>query len=211
MMWLSQNYSWALQLTWIHLYLSVPAVLLSLVISIPLGRLAQQRAIARNLLLPLVGVLYAIPSLTLFVLVPVVIGTGLRSPLTMILVLTIYGVAVLTRTVADAFASVPTHVVRAAIAMGFSPLRRFWAVEFPLAIPVIISGLRVVVVSTVSLATVGSVVGIESLGTLFTDGFQRGIISSVVTGVILTVLLALILDGLCVLSRRMLVRWEVPA
>ncbi|WP_080792895.1 ABC transporter permease [Corynebacterium pacaense] len=209
MRWLSQNYPWVLELTWTHLCLSVPAVVLSLLIAIPLGLLAHRRRVAGTVLLPLVGILYAIPSLPLFILIPVFLGTGLRSPLTMILVLTVYGVAILTRTVADAFASVPTHVVRAAVAMGFSPRRQFWGVELPLAVPVIISGLRVVAVSTVSLATVGSVVGIQSLGTLFTDGFQRGILPSIIAGVVLTILLALVLDALCVLARRILVPWEV--
>ncbi|GAB3593369.1 Putative osmoprotectant uptake system permease protein YehY [Corynebacterium faecale] len=210
MKWLSQNYPWVIDLTWIHLWLTLPAVLLSLIIAIPLGWTAHRWRIG-GALLPVVGVLYAIPSLPLFVLIPVVFGTGLRSPMTMIAVLTIYGVAILTRTVADGFASVPTHVTRAATAIGFSTARRFWSVEFPLALPVIIAGLRVVVVSTVSLVTVGSVVGIQSLGTLFTDGFQRGIVSEVVTGVVLTIALALLLDACCVLAQRILLPWSKAA
>ena len=206
MTWLSQNYPWVIDLTWIHLWLTLPAVLLSLAIAIPVGWMAHRWRIG-GALLPLVGVLYAIPSLPLFVLIPVFFGTGLRSPMTMIAVLTIYGVAILTRTVADGFSSVPGHVKKAATAIGGSPARRFWSVEFPLALPGIIAGLRVVVVSTVSLVTVGSVVGIQSLGTLFTDGFQRGIISEVVTGVVLTIALALLLDACCVLAQRLLLPW----
>lgn len=207
MNWLSQNYPWVIELTWIHLWLTLPAVLLSLAIAIPLGWTAHRWRIG-GALLPLVGVLYAIPSLPLFVLVPVLFGTGLRSPVTMVAVLTLYGVAILTRTVADGFSSVPLHVRKAATAVGYSTARRFWSVEFPLALPVIIAGLRVVVVSTVSLVTVGSVVGIQSLGTLFTDGFQRGIIAEVVTGVVLTIALALILDACCVLAQRLLLPWS---
>lgn len=207
MKWLSQNYPWVVDLTFTHLWLTLPAVLLSLTIAIPVGWTAHRWRIG-GALLPLVGVLYAIPSLPLFVLIPAFFGTGLRSPMTMIAVLTIYGVAILTRTVADAFSSVPRHVAKAATAIGFSTARRFWSVEFPLALPVIIAGLRVVVVSTVSLVTVGSVVGIQSLGTLFTDGFQRGIISEVVTGVVLTIALALLLDACCVLAQRLLLPWS---
>lgn len=207
MTWLSQNYSTVINLTWIHLWLTIPAVLLSLAIAIPLGWTAHRWRVG-GLLLPLVGILYAIPSLPLFVLIPVFFGTGLRSPLTMIAVLTIYGVAILTRTVSDAFGALPRHVISAATAIGFSTRRRFWSVEFPLAIPVIISGLRVVVVSTVSLVTVGSVVGIQSLGTLFTDGFQRGIISEVVTGIVLTVVLALLLDFCCIIAQKLLLPWS---
>lgn len=207
MKWLSQNYPWVVDLTFTHLWLTLPAVLLSLTIAIPVGWTAHRWRIG-GALLPLVGVLYAIPSLPLFVLIPAFFGTGLRSPMTMIAVLTIYGVAILSRTVADAFSSVPGHVAKAATAIGFSTARRFWSVEFPLALPVIIAGLRVVVVSTVSLVTVGSVVGIQSLGTLFTDGFQRGIISEVVTGVVLTIALALLLDACCVLAQRLLLPWS---
>ncbi len=206
MNWLSQNYPYVIELTWIHLWLTIPAVLLSAAIAIPLGWTAHRWRIG-GIVLPLVGVLYAIPSLPLFVLVPVFFGTGLRSPLTMIAVLTLYGVAVLTRTVADGFSSVPAHVKKAATAIGFSTVRHFWSVEFPLALPVIISGLRVVVVSTVSLVTVGSVVGIQSLGTLFTDGFQRGIVPEVITGIVLTITLALILDACCVLAQWLLLPW----
>ena len=79
--------------------------------------------------------------------------------------------------------------------------------DLPLAVPVTMAGVRVVVVSTISLVTVGSVIGVRSLGTLFTDGFQRGIVPEVVTGLALTVVLAIAMDALCVLLERLLAPW----
>jgi len=80
-------------------------------------------------------------------------------------------------------------------------------VHLPLAGPVLLSGLRVVVVSTVSLATVGAVIGVPSLGSLFTDGFQRGIQAEIITGIVATILLALVLDWACVAIGRTVMPW----
>jgi osmoprotectant transport system permease protein len=96
----------------------------------------------------------------------------------------------------------------AAAAMGYSRWGRFWAVELPIAVPVLVAGLRVVAVSTVSLATIGSLTGISSLGTLFTDGFQRGIPAEVITGLVLTVVMAVALDLLLAGLGRILAPWN---
>ena len=114
----------------------------------------------------------------------------------MIAVLTLYGVAVLVRQVAEGFRAIPGATLQAANACGYSLPQRFMEVELPLATPVIVAGTRVVATSTVSLVTVGAFIGVRSLGTLFTDGFQRGITVEVVAGLIATVLLALIIDAL---------------
>jgi osmoprotectant transport system permease protein len=197
-----------LDLTAAHLALAVPAILLSIVIAVPIGWLAQRSAWAREPALAAVGVLYAIPSLPLFVLIPVLLGIGIRSSTNAVIVLTIYGTAIMVRAAADAFGSVPGEARLSAVAMGYSSFTRFWAVELPLAVPVMIAGLRVVVVSTIGMVTVASVIGIPSLGTLFTDGFQRGITAEVVTGIVATVALALVLDGLCVLAGRVVAPWS---
>lgn len=118
----------------------------------------------------------------------------------MIIALSTYGVALLVRTAEDAFASVDTQVHGAAIAIGNSPRSVFWRVDLPLAMPVIVPGIRVVAVSTIALVTIGALVGVPSLGTLLTDGFQRGIIAEVATGIVATVILALLLDGALLLT-----------
>ncbi|KQX07742.1 MULTISPECIES: ABC transporter permease [unclassified Leifsonia] len=207
MKWLSQNIDGVVQLFIVHLALAIPAVVIGVMVAVPIGWAVQGRRWAREPSLAVVGLLYAIPSLPLFVLIPVIFGVGLRSAWNAIIVLTIYATAIMVRASADAFTSVPEQVRLAASAIGYSSLGRFWAVDLPLAVPGLVAGLRVVVVSTVSLVTVSSVIGISSLGTLFTDGFQRGIVAEVITGICLVVLIGVLLDGLCVLTGRAVAPW----
>jgi osmoprotectant transport system permease protein len=205
--WLWSNLDLVGELALVHLALSVPAIILSFVVSVPLGWLAHRYRWSRGVLLALVGLLYAIPSLALFIALPAVTGLSLRSPVNLVIALTLYGAAVLVRTATDAFDAVERDIRQSATAMGYSATGRFWGVELPLAGPVLLSGLRVVIVSTVSLATVGAVIGVQSLGSLFTDGFQRGIQVEIITGIVATILLALLLDGLAVLLGRALMPW----
>jgi osmoprotectant transport system permease protein len=206
--WLWSNLDLVGELTLVHLALSVPAIILSFVISVPIGWLAHRYRWSRGVLLSLCALLYAVPSLALFVALPPITGLDLRSPLNLVIALTLYGIAVIVRTAADAFDSVSPDVRQSATAVGYSVVRRFWGVELPLAGPVLLSGLRVVIVSTVSLATVGAVIGVQSLGSLFTDGFQRGILAEIVAGIVATVLLALVLDWASVLLGRLLMPWS---
>ncbi len=111
------------------------------------------------------------------------------------------------RSIADALASVDPAVRQAATAMGYGSWRRFWAVEFPLAGPVILAGLRVAAVSTISLVTVGVLIGVESLGYLFTNGFQRRIIPEILTGVVMVLVIALLVDFLLARLGRVLMPW----
>jgi osmoprotectant transport system permease protein len=209
--WLWSNLDRVGELILVHLGLSVPAIILSFVVSVPIGWVAHRYRWSRGVLLSLCALLYAIPSLALFIALPAVTGLSLRSPLNLVIALTLYGIAVIVRTAADAFDAVERDVLQSATAMGYSAAGRFWAVELPLAGPVLLSGLRVVVVSTVSLATVGAVIGVQSLGSLFTDGFQRGIQIEIVTGIVATIALALLLDWLSVVIGRLLMPWSSPS
>jgi osmoprotectant transport system permease protein len=208
--WFWSNLDEVGELMLVHLALSVPAIILSFVVSVPIGWVAHRYRWSRGVLLALCALLYAIPSLALFVALPPITGLGLRSPLNLVLALTLYGIAVIVRTAADAFDSVEPDVRHSATAIGYSVTGRFWGVELPLAGPVLLSGLRVVIVSTVSLVTVGAVIGVPSLGSLFTDGFQRGIQPEIITGIVATMLLALALDGAAVLIGRLLMPWSRP-
>jgi len=114
------------------------------------------------------------------------------------------------RSTADGLAAVDNDVKQSASAVGFSSRARFWRVELPLAGPVLLAGLRVVAVSTISLTTVGAVLGIDSLGALFTDGFQRNIPEEIATGIVLTIVMALVIDLLLVLGGRALMPWTRP-
>ena len=190
-----------------HVVLSLPPIVLCFVIAVPLGWLARRYRVSRGIILTGAGLLYAVPSLPLFFVLPAVIGTGLRSPLNVIIALTLYGVALMVRVVADGLESVDADVRQSASAVGYSAWSRFWQVELPLAGPVLLAGMRVVAVSTVSLVTVGAVIGVQSLGSLFTDGFQRGIQAEIIAGLVATVALALIFDGALVLAGRVLMPW----
>ncbi|MFV0252496.1 MAG: ABC transporter permease [Beutenbergiaceae bacterium] len=208
MRWLTNNWPQVVELILAHLALSVPAIVLSVLIAVPLGRFAYRHPRLGGPVLSAASLLYAVPALPLLIIIPVLFGVPLRSAATMIIALTIYGVALLVRTAADAFASVDPLARQAAIAVGHSPRSVFWRVDLPLAVPVLISGIRVVTVSTIGLVTIGALIGVSSLGTLLTDGFQRGLISEVTVGIVATVVLALLLDGLALVAGRMLTPWE---
>jgi len=206
--WLSG--SWALigELTLTHLTIAVPAIIASVLIAVPIGAWAQRSKGVGGAVLSFLTVLYAVPSLPLLIVIPVLSGIALRSRVNMVVVLTIYGIAVLIRQCAEAFAAVPTDVLESADALGMSRLRRFCTVELPLAVPVIVSGTRVVITSTVALVTIGAFIGVRSLGTLFTDGFQRGLTVEVLAGLVMTIALALLLDALAVGLGVLMTPWR---
>jgi osmoprotectant transport system permease protein len=187
-----------------HLLMSLVPIVAGLALALPLG-LASVRW--RWLYQPTSGlfnVIYALPSLPLFMLLISV--TGL-SPVTVIIPLTFYAMAVLIPAVVDGLGSVPDHVRQSAVAMGFTPLRRLVQVELPIAAPVVLGGLRVVAVSSISLVSVGALIGQGGLGMLFTRAYQNPFLPPVVVGIVLIVLLALVVDGLLVLCQRLLTPW----
>ncbi|MGA4506960.1 ABC transporter permease [Propionibacteriaceae bacterium G1746] len=207
MTWVIDNLDVIGQLLVAHLYLALPPILASLVLAIPIAWLATK---VRWLRVPIVGgasLMYAIPSLPLFIVLPLVLGTGIRDPINAIVALTLYGLALMVPATVDALRQVNPQVVDAAVAVGHPPLRRFLTVELPLAGPVMLSGLRVVAVSTISLVTVASVLGLQSLGSLFVDGFQRGITEEIITGLVVTAALALLVDWLLGRAGRLVLPW----
>ena len=208
MNWLRQNFPDVADLALKHLWLSVCAIALSICIAVPLGWIANHAPFLRGPLTTGTGLLYSVPSLPLLIAIPVVLGLPLQSDVTIIVALTVYGVALLVRSATDAFRAISNDVTLSATAIGYSSWSRFWRVDLPLAGPLLLAGIRVVVVSTVSLVTIGAVVGISSLGTLLTDGFQRGITAEIFTGLILTIVVAMLLDGCCLAADRMLFPWH---
>lgn len=207
MTWLLDNLGLIGRLSLEHLRLAIPPILIGFVISIPIGWLAYRFKLTRGILLTLAGLLYTIPSLALLPILPAILGISFLSPLNLEIALTIYAVAIMARSVADALTSVDPAIRQSATAMGYGSWRRFWTVEMPLAGPVILAGLRVAAVSTISLVTVGVLIGVESLGYLFTNGLQRQILIEVLSGVVMVVVIALVIDGLLVLGGRALMPW----
>jgi len=205
--WLVNNLGLVWTLSLEHIALSIPPVIVGFLVAIPLGWLAHRFRLTRGVLLTIVGLLYTIPSLALLVILPPIIGISALSATNVVVALSIYAVALMVRSTTDALDSVDADIKQSATAVGYSAWRRFWAVEFPIAGPVLLAGLRVVAVSTVSLVTIGAFVGVRSLGSLFTDGLQRSIPLEIFTGIVVTVLIALLFDRLLVLLGRVLMPW----
>ncbi|WP_116205847.1 ABC transporter permease [Amycolatopsis circi] len=191
-----------------NIYLALVPLIAGIVLAILLGWLGHRWRPARSVLLVVGNLLYTIPSLALFVVIPGIIGTKILDSVNVIVALTIYTTALLVRPVLDALEAVPPHIVAAATAIGYRGPRRFFSVELPLAVPVLAAGVRVASVSNISLVSVGALIGTGALGVLFTDGFQREYFSPIVVGIVLTMLLALIVDLLLVLLRNLLTPWE---
>ena len=211
MNWVLDNLDLLAGLTLEHARLAVVPVLVGLLVSLPLGWLAHRVRWLRGIVLTVSSLLYTIPSLALFVLLPPLLGIPYLSDLNVTIALTIFAVALLVRSVAEALDSVPPEVRQSATAIGYAPAGRFFAVQLPLAGPVLLAGLRVAMVSTVSMVTVGAIIGVESLGSLFTDGFQRRIMPEIVSGIVLTALLAIVFDAILVLVGRLLMPWQRAA
>jgi osmoprotectant transport system permease protein len=199
-----------------HLAIALPPIVISFVLSIPIGWLVVRlrrpggQRVTRGIgggIVTFAGLLYAIPSLPLFIALPSLIGTGLQDPANVVISLTLYGVALMVRSTVDGLEPVDGATTGAATAMGYSGVQRFFRVDLPLAGPVLLAGLRVVAVSTISLTTVGAVLGITSLGSLFTDGIGRGITEEIVAGIVMVLVLAFAVDGLLVLLGRLVMPW----
>jgi osmoprotectant transport system permease protein len=205
--WAWDNREQVLDLTLTHAWLSAVPMLLGFAIALPVGWYASRHPRLRGSMLSVGSVLYSIPSLPLFVLLPGIIGTGFLSPLNVVIALTVYAAAIMVRSATDAFTSVSPAVLDAAVATGYSSRQRGFSVELPLAGPVLLAGLRVVSVSTVSLVSVGALIGVSSLGSFFTDGFRRSFTTEILVGVVGIVVLALVFDLLLVLAGRFLMPW----
>ena len=166
MSWTLDNLDLVAELTLSHIRLSVVPIVLSFVIAVPLGWVANRNPTLRAVTISAGSLLYTIPSLPLFVILPYILGTRVLSEVNVLVALTIYGVAVMVRSAADALASVDKDTRQAATAVGYSSWTRFWRVELPLAGPVLLAGLRVVSVSTIALVSVGAIIGSRNLGYL---------------------------------------------
>jgi osmoprotectant transport system permease protein len=203
--WIPSNGAMIWQLTRENAYLGVIPALIGLVISLPLGIIAARWRWFYPPVLTVINVIYAVPSLALFIaLIP---AFGLTDT-TVIIALTTFSLCVIVPNVVAGLRAVPAPVRQAATAMGYGPLRRLITIELPLAAPVIIAGLRVGVVSSISMASLGQLIGVSSLGYLFIDGLQRSFPTEIYVGLVLVIALALICDLILVLVRRALTPWQ---
>jgi osmoprotectant transport system permease protein len=206
--WLWRESANIANLFWWHLGLSVTPVVAALVLALPLGWVAHRSGAFKSVILGTAGLLYTIPSLALFVLLPVVLRTKILDPMNVMVALTVYSLALLVRTVCDGLDAVPADTLQAATAMGYRAVPRFFHVELPIAVPVIASGLRVALVSNVSVVSVAALIGTPQLGLLFTQGLQLRFVTPLIAGIILCLLLAMVLDGIVIFANRWMTPWK---
>ncbi len=202
------NQSDVLHWLWNNAWLAGVPLVVGFLLALPLGYFASRYRWIYPPTVTATGLLYTIPSLALFILLPGVLHTKILDPLNVAVALTIYTVALLVRVVADALNAVPEEARSTATAMGYTPRQLLLGIELPLAVPVISAGLRVAAVSNVSLVSVAAIIGVPQLGQLFTAGFQTFSNAPILLGLILVILLAFAFDAVILLIARALTPWQ---
>ena len=189
-----------------HAGLTARTVLIALVVALPLAVVAYWIRPLTAPILALSGVLYTIPSLALLALLAPLVGT--TSTTSVLIALVMYALLVLVRNALAGLTQVPAEVREAATGMGYGRLSRLWRVELPLALPGIVTGVRLATVSTVALVTVGSLIGPGGLGDLILSGFRNNFSKAqIMTAALLCVALALVLDLVLAGLGRLLTPW----
>jgi osmoprotectant transport system permease protein len=189
-----------------HLELTFIAVSVGLVISSLFAAVALRFRLTYQPLNAATGIMYAIPSLALFILLSPITGLTI---LTSEIALVSYTLQILLRSIVAAIDGVPATVRESATAMGFTGRQQFWRVELPIALPVIVSGLRIATVTTVGLVPISGILGSDQggLGTFIFDGLLRGFNTPIIVGATLTVALAVVLDVTLVRIESLLTPW----
>ena len=201
MRWTSRNLDSILAATLGHVWLVLAALAIALVLALPLGLIVAGRPRLSAWVLGSASLLYSLPTLAVFALLVPVLGLGFAPAL---VALVTYAVPVLLRAILAGIAGVPGPVREAAIGMGLSPWQTRWRVELPLALPVLLAGLRVASVTVVSAATVAAYISAGGLGSLILTGLDQGHTEKILVGAFLVAALALLLDQcLAAVQRRL--------
>lgn len=204
---LQNNQAVVLQALLQHVILALVPLAIGVLAALPLGYLAVRFNRLCQPVSNLTGIVYAIPSLALFVVLPGIIGTKILDPINIVVALAIYTAALMVRVVADGLRSVDPTVTQAATAMGYRRLKRLFSVELPMSLPVTLAGLRVATVSNISIVSVGALIGVGGLGGLFTRGLQLHYLEPVIVGIVLSIALAAVCDLAIVALQRQLTPW----
>lgn len=190
-----------------HLELVVVSLAAALIIALPLGTLLARRRVLRMPVLGVLGLIYTIPSLALMILLLPAFGLG---GLTVIVALILYAQIILVRNVVAGLDGVDASVLEAARGMGMSGWERWWRIEMPLALPVILAGLRLAALSAIAIATIGALFGAGGLGTLLFNGITETRNDKIASGAFVLAALALAVNwGLVALERRFSVQGRV--
>lgn len=187
-----------------HVVLTAVPVGLGLVISLPLAVAAARSERLASTVLAVTSALYTIPSLAFFVLL--LPFTGL-SRTTAFIPLTTYTLVILVRNALAGLQGVPRDVREAATAMGYRPARQLLGVELPLALPVILAGVRIATVTTIGLVTITAFIGLGGMGRYILDGFQRNFLTQVAVGFFVSIVLAVVADVVLLGVQRAATPW----
>jgi osmoprotectant transport system permease protein len=187
-----------------HTLLTVEAVVLAAALAVPLAVLAYWYRPLTGPILAFSGVLYTVPSLALFAFLAPFLGIG---RITVLIGLVLYALLMIIRNALTGLSQVPGDVREAARGMGFGRAAQLWRIDLPLALPGIITGIRLATVSTVALTTVGVLVGHGGLGQFIYVGFRANYRAEIAVPTVLIVALALVLDGVLALGGRLLTPW----
>ena len=187
-----------------HIQLTGLAVLIGLLLAFPLALAAIRWPRLYGPILGFTGILFTIPSLALFILLIPFTGLSIRTSL---IGLTMYTLLILVRNMVVGLRGVDPDVREAAQAMGFTRARLLFQVELPLALPVIMAGIRIATVTTIGLVAITALIGQGGLGQLFIDGFTLNFTTPILVGIVLSALLAFAADLLLVGVQRQLTPW----
>jgi osmoprotectant transport system permease protein len=191
MKWVPKNYDRLLEALLEHLYLVFCSVSIALVISLIVGITAARHSRSFSAILMVTGVLFAIPSLALFALFIPFMGIGTAPAITG---LALYSLMILIRNIGLGFQSIPDEVLDAAKGMGYGPVQRIFEVELPLALPFIVAGLRIAVVTVIGIATVAAYINAGGLGVIIFEGIDQRYPEKIIAAGLLTSALALTAD-----------------
>ncbi len=191
MTWAIENYDRLLLALWEHIQLVGVGLLIALVIGVPLGVLSARRPRFALVVLLVSGALYAVPALAIFALLIPYLGLGFWPA---IVALVAYALLIIIRNVATGLREISPDILDAANGMGYGSWRRLFAIELPLALPVIIAGVRIAVVTQVSVATVAAFINAGGLGDIIFQGITQDFGEKVVVGAVVTSALAIFCD-----------------
>jgi osmoprotectant transport system permease protein len=188
-----------------HVELTLIAVVLGMLIAFPLAVISYRNRQVYGAVATFTGILYTIPSLALFAIVGAY--TGYLSTTTAEIGLVSYTLLILIRNIVAGLRGVPEDVRESARGMGFSNSQMLWRVELPLALPVIIAGVRLATVTTIGLVTVTAILGLGGFGHFILDGLRTFFTTETLLGAVLSVVLAIAADALLLLLQRLLTPW----
>lgn len=202
--WIGRNTDQILDRTWEHLLLTMIPVALGIVISLGLTAIVLRWRRSYGPITVVAGILYTIPSLALFAALIPIVGLNATNA---IIALTSYTLLILVRNFVAGIDGVPAATLEAADGMGYTRSARFWRMEVPLAMPVIIAGIRIATITTVGLVTVSVILGLGGYGFFIFRGFQARQLTQTLVGLVLSIALATVLDVAFIFLQRWLTPW----